>query len=110
MSIACNSYLSFLIKTAYNDDFPSTFTVLYAEEKAYLDSWSFVKDNLKRRSLCERFIDHWSNVRFKEYVQWLAKELDSIAEQLSEKQKAHLESLYRWAAEYECLFWEMPYK
>jgi len=109
MSITCRSYLSFLMKTAYNDDFPSAFTALYAEEKAYLDSWRFVKNNLKE-SPYEKFIDHWSNTGFQDYVKWLAKELDSIADQLSEEQKAHMESTYKSIGEYECLFWEMPYR
>ena len=46
----CLAYIQFMMNIAYNGSFEEGFTVMYAAEKAYLDSWIEVKKNVKGKS------------------------------------------------------------
>jgi len=82
-SHTCHAYLHFLMATAYGDSFVETFTVLYAAEKAYLDCWMEVKNNLKGSNPWQSFIDNWTSEAFHQYVDWLAATLDDLTKKKS---------------------------
>ncbi len=106
-SPTCYSYSQFLMTTAYNSSFAESFTVLYAAEKAYLDSWMEVKNNLKIQSPWQEFIDNWTNEEFQQFVNWLASTVNELATGKPENELRRMEELFLITARYEYLFWEM---
>lgn len=106
-SPTCHAYLQFLMATAYGRSFEEGFTVLYAAEKAYFDSWMEVKKNLKGVSRWQSFIDNWTSLAFQQYVAWLAATLDRLAAGQPKSALARLHDLFQMTARYEYLFWEM---
>lgn len=106
-SPTCHAYLQFLMATAYGRPFEEGFTVLYAAEKAYLDSWMEVKNNLKGTSPWQSFIDNWTSSAFQQYVDWLATTLDQLAGDRPERDLQAMRELFVTTARYEYLFWEM---
>jgi len=103
----CHAYIQFLMNTGYNKSFEEGFTVLYAAEKAYLDSWMYVKKNLKGKSPWQSFIDNWSSEGFQQYVDWLAKTLDNLVAEKHDRELAKLIDIFNITVRYEYLFWEM---
>jgi thiaminase/transcriptional activator TenA len=103
----CHAYLQFLMATAYGKSFAEAFTVLYAAEKAYYDSWMEVKKNLKKASPWQSFIDNWTSDAFKQYVDWLAAELDKLAAGKPERELGKMLEIFMMTGRYEYLFWEM---
>ena len=103
----CHSYNQFLMTTAYNGSFAEGFTVLYAAEKAYLDSWMEVKNNLKIQSSWQEFIDNWTNEDFQQFVNWLSSTINELATGKPADELLKMEELFIITARYEYLFWEM---
>jgi len=103
----CLAYLQFLMTVGYNRSFTEGFTVLYAAEKAYLDSWVQVKEGLRGESPWREFIDNWAGDSFKKYVAWLAETLDELTAAAPEHEIESLGELFNQVARYEFLFWEM---
>ncbi|NIR50426.1 hypothetical protein GWO43_18110 [candidate division KSB1 bacterium] len=103
----CHAYLQFLMATAYGRPFEDGFTVLYAAEKVYLDSWMEVKNNLNIASPWESFIDNWTSEAFQQYVGWLGTTLDDLAKQRPDRDLQRMTDLFLTTARYEYLFWEM---
>ncbi len=106
-SPTCHAYLQFLMATVYGRSFEEGFTVLYAAEKAYLDSWMQVKENLKGKSPWQAFIDNWTSPAFQQYVDWLAATLDELAKGKPKVELERMSDLFLMTARYEYLFWEM---
>jgi len=106
----CHAYICFLLASAYGEEFPGAFTVLYGAEKAYLDSWLSVKNQVKGMTPYQRFIDNWTSPGFQDYVRWLGENVNRFAERRPEGELHHFEGLYTLTARYEYLFWEMVYR
>ncbi|NIS16458.1 MAG: hypothetical protein GWN00_15720 [Aliifodinibius sp.] len=106
-SPTCHAYLQYLYSTGNICPIEESFTVLYAAEKAYYDSWKTVKDNLQSESKWQRFIDYWSSDDFGAYVKWIAGELNALAEGLPERKLKKMEEHYITTGRYEYLFWTM---
>jgi len=107
MSPTCHAYTQFLMATAYGRSFSEGFTALYGAEKAYLDSWSWVKDHQPEESPWQAFINNWTSDAFRQYVNWLAVTLDTLAEGASEPTRDAMTELFLLTGQYEILFWEM---
>jgi thiaminase len=103
----CHAYIQFLMNTAYNLSFEEGFTVLYAAEKAYLDSWMVVKNNLVSDSPWKEFINNWTSDAFQQYVKWLAETLDSLIAGKNENHLQQLHDIFKLTGRYELLFWDM---
>lgn len=103
----CHAYLQYLYATADIRPIEESFTVLYAAEKAYYDSWKTVKNYLQSKSKWQAFIDYWSSDDFGKYVKWIESELNKLAEDLPESKLAKMEEQYLTTARYEYLFWTM---
>ena len=106
----CHAYIQFLMNVAYNNSFEEGFTVLYTAEKAYMDSWMAVKENLKGDSPWREFINNWTSEAFQQYVDWLAATLDEMAQGEPEQDLAKMEQLFKLTTRYEYNFWEMANK
>jgi thiaminase/transcriptional activator TenA len=107
MAPTCHAYVQFLMATAYGRSFAEAFTVLYGVEKAYLDSWRWVKSHQRSASPWQSFIDHWSSAAFQEYVGGLVSTLDRLARGKSEVELAMMEDMFLLTGRYEYLFWDM---
>lgn len=106
-SPTCHAYIQFLMNTAYNQSFEEGFTVLYAAEKVYLDSWMTVKTQLKGSSPWQSFIDNWTSEAFQQYVDWLATTFDELVAGQPESKLKTYTDLFNMTARYEYLFWDM---
>ncbi len=104
---ACHAYLQYLYATAHMCSLEESFTVLYAAEKAYYDSWKTVRDNLESESKWQTFIEYWSSDEFAAYVKWLETELDKLAEGMPEARLQAMEEQYLLTGRYEFMFWTM---
>jgi thiaminase len=107
LSPTCHAYLQFLLATAYTQPFTRGFTVLYGLERAYLDSWMWVKQHQQARSRWQAFINNWTSDAFRGYVDWLARTLDQQVRNIPTEEAAKLEELFQLTARYEYMFWEM---
>jgi formylaminopyrimidine deformylase / aminopyrimidine aminohydrolase len=103
----CHAYLQFLLATAHSASFEEGFTLLYGAEKAYFDCWSAVRRNMSVTSPWESFIDRWSNDAFAQWVAWLERELDQLAETTSPLLRDKMKDTFLTATRYELLFWNM---
>ena len=103
-------YIDFLLRTAALEPYELAFTALYAGEKAYLDSWQWVKDHQQERSRWQAFIDHWSSEAFRGWVEWIAAELDQLADKASPELRARMEERFVDGLRYEYRFWELAYR
>ncbi|MCH7471811.1 hypothetical protein IIA79_02535 [bacterium] len=107
MSPTCYHYLQFLYSIGYSESFACGFAVLYGLEKAYLDSWLVVKENLDEDVPWQEFIDQWTNEGFQGWVGFLGDELDDLAEGASDSERQRMKELYLTTIRYEYLFWDL---
>jgi thiaminase/transcriptional activator TenA len=105
----CHAYNSFLLASAYHEDVDTNFVILYTAEKAYHEAWKRVRAGLKKGTPYESFIENWAGDMFRQYVDWLGSELDSMTEGYPESRLAKLDEIFLLTVRYEYLFWEMAY-
>ncbi len=106
-SPTCHAYVQFLHATAYGRPYPEAFTVLYGAERAYLDSWSRVREMQRAPSRWQAFIDNWTSEPFRRYVEWLGTEVDGLAAEAPPAGQAAMMALFVTTARYEVRFWDM---
>jgi thiaminase len=106
-SFTNHAYIQFLIASAYRESYAAAYTVLYAAEKAYYDSWTVVKQVLDRKSVWYPFVENWAGDAFAGYVGYLETECDKLAARAGEAEYARMEELFELTAKYELAFWEM---
>ncbi|MFO7261813.1 MAG: hypothetical protein DIU52_011715 [bacterium] len=102
-----HAYVQFLMATAYRNSYAEAFTVLYAAEKAYHDSWSVVKQGIDPDSVWAPFVENWAGDAFAQYVADLEHELDALAAAAGEAERARMAELFETTTRYEIAFWEM---
>ncbi len=106
-SFTCHAYVQFLMATAFQRSYTEGYTVLYAAEKAYHDSWLVVKDGLSIDSKWYPFVENWAGDEFAAYVKYLEAELDELATDAGIAELAHMSELFQITTKYEVAFWEM---
>ena len=106
-SFACHAYVQFLMSIAHRGTFAESYTVLYAAEKAYHDSWCVVRAGIDPASPWFPFVDNWSGEPFAAWVEQLQSTLDALAAEASEAERARMAELFATTARYEIAFWEM---
>lgn len=102
-----HAYIQFLIATASQRSYAEIYTVLYAAEKAYHDSWSVVRGGIDRDSPWYPFVENWSGEAFAGYVAHLEAELDRLAEAAGPAERERMAELFETTLRYEIAFWEM---
>ncbi len=110
MTPTCHHYIQFMLATAYSASFEESFVLLYGAERAYFDSWSWVRQNLKGTSPWQAFIDRWSSEDFRQWIEWIETRLDDLAEKSSPLLRENMKEVFRLTGEYELLFWDMAAK
>ena len=93
--------------SAFQRSYTEGYTVLYAAEKAYRDSWLVVKDGLSTDSKWYPFVENWAGEEFAAYVKYLEAELDELAADAGITELAHMSELFEITTKYEVAFWEM---
>lgn len=106
-SFTCHAYIQFLLATAYRHSYAEGYTVLYAAEKAYHDSWKVVKAGLEENSPWWPFVENWAGEEFASYVEYLEVELNRLAAEASAAERARMARLFELTTKYEIAFWEM---
>jgi thiaminase len=106
-SFACHAYIQFLMATAYQRSYAEGYAVLYAAEKAYHDSWKVVQEGIDPESPWSPFVENWAGEEFAGYVAFLEAELDELAAEAGEEERARMAELFQVTTRYEIAFWEM---
>lgn len=102
-----HAYVQFLMATAYQASYAEVYTVLYAAEKCYHDSWTVVKQGLDTTSPWYPFVENWAGEGFAQYVAYLEAELDGLAALAGPAERARMATLFELTVKYEIAFWEM---
>jgi thiaminase/transcriptional activator TenA len=108
-SLVNHAYIQFLVATAYRESYACGFTVFYAAEKAYHDSWREVLCGIDRASPWVPFVENWGGIAFEGYVAHLEQELDELAAQAGAAERARMAELFELTVRYELAFWEMAW-
>jgi thiaminase len=106
-SFTCHAYIQYLMASVYQGSYAEGFTVLYAGEKAYHESWKVVQSGLDPASKWYPFVENWAGDAFAEYVAFLERELDGLAEGAGPDERRRMASLFEYSVRYEIAFWEM---
>jgi thiaminase/transcriptional activator TenA len=106
-SFTNHAFIQFLIATASQRSYAEIYTVLYAAEKAYHDSWTVVKKGIDPASPWYPFVENWAGEAFAEYVTYLEKELDALAAAAGPAERERMAELFELTLRYEIAFWEM---
>ena len=102
-----HAYIQFLIATASQRSYAEIYTVLYAAEKAYHDSWTVVRNGIDPASPWYPFVENWAGEAFAGYVAHLEEELDRLAEAAGPAERERMAELFEITLRYEIAFWEM---
>jgi thiaminase len=106
-SFVNHAYIQFLIATGYRESYEGAFTVLYAAEKAYHDSWTVVRRGIDPGSVWYPFVENWAGDAFAGYVAYLEAECDALAGAAGPGERARMAELFELAMRYEIAFWDM---
>jgi formylaminopyrimidine deformylase / aminopyrimidine aminohydrolase len=109
-SFTCHAYVQFLLATAYTRPYAEGFTVLYAAERAYHDSWKVVEEGISADSPWLPFVENWAGDEFAGYVGYLGGELEKLAAEAEDETRERMAELYRLTLLYEIAFWEMAHR
>jgi thiaminase len=102
-------YTSFLLASAH-DGLLDGLAVLYAAERAYLDTWTSVRDAGVGGSPYRDWIDNWTSPGFRGFVAALGAELDRLAGEPPPPLDERLGTAFARAAAFELAFWEMCWR
>lgn len=108
-AFVCHAYVQFLMATATTRPWAEGFTVLYAAERAYHDSWKVVQGGIAEDSPWLPFVENWAGDDFANYVEYLGGELEELAAAAGPGERARMAELYRLTLLYEIAFWEMAH-
>jgi thiaminase len=102
-----HAYIQFLMASAYRASYAEAYTVLYAAEKAYHDSWKVVQAGLDAGSPWYPFVENWAGDAFAQYVAYLEGELNRLATAAGEDERQRMADLFELTIKYEIAFWGM---
>jgi thiaminase/transcriptional activator TenA len=108
-SFVTHAYGQFLLATACRESYACGYTVFFAAEKAYHDSWRGVLGGIDRGSPWFPFVENWGGAAFAGYVAQLERELDELAAQAGAAERARMAELFELTLRYEIAFWEMAW-
>jgi thiaminase/transcriptional activator TenA len=105
-SFVNHAYIQFLLATALRAAYAEAFTLLYAAEKAYHESWKVVRAGIDPGSPWQPFVENWAGSAFAEYVGWLETELDRLAAAAGEAERERMTETFALTVRYEIAFWQ----
>jgi len=106
-SFTCHAYIQFLLATAHTCSYAEGYTVLYAAERTYHESWRVVQQGIDPDSPWAPFVENWAGKDFAGYVGYLGDELEKLAGAAGPAERGRMAELYRLTLLYEMAFWEM---
>lgn len=106
-SFTCHAYIQYLMAAVYQGSYAEGFTVLYAGEKAYHESWKVVQAGLDPASKWTPFVQNWAGDAFAGYVAFLEQEMNVLAEAAGPDERNRMAELFEYSVRYEIAFWEM---
>ena len=106
-SFTCHAYIQFLMASAYRRSYAEAYTVLYAAEKAYHESWKVVQAGIDPESPWQPFVENWAGDEFAGYVAYLEGELDALAGKAGPAELEGMAELFETTTKYEIAFWEL---
>jgi thiaminase (transcriptional activator TenA) len=102
-----HAYMQFLMATAFGGSYAEAYTVFYAAERAYHDSWRVVKAGISPESKWYPFVENWGGDEFARYVAYLEAELDALASSAGQAERERMADAFELTTRYEIAFWEM---
>ena len=102
-----HAYVQFLTASAHAASYSEAYTVLYAAERAYYESWGVVRDGIAPDSKWLPFVQNWAGEAFGEYVSYLEGELDRLASAAGAEERTGMADNFELTTRYEIAFWEM---
>lgn len=106
-SFTTHAYIQFLLATAERATYEEAYTVLFAAEKAYHESWKVVQLGLSPGSPWQPFVENWAGATFAAYVTYLEGELDALAGDAGPDLLSRMATAFETTVRYEIAFWEM---
>ncbi|CAN5686233.1 hypothetical protein BH23GEM11_BH23GEM11_03250 [soil metagenome] len=106
-AFTCHAYIQFLLGTGASASYAESFTVLYAAERAYHESWKVVQAGIDPESPWVPFVENWAGADFAGYVGFLGGELEMLAAEAGAPERTRMAELFRLSLLYEIAFWEM---
>lgn len=105
----CLGYAAYRQAAAALGTFPEFLAGTWAAEKAYLDTWSAVKQ-AGTAAAYQRWIENWTAPGFVSWVAWLEETLARLVDGLPESERAGVRAAFVTTARFEYLFWDMAYR
>lgn len=102
-----HAYVQFLLAAGARESFPAAFTVYWAAEKAYHESWKVVDPAIDQDHPWRPFVQNWAGDEFEQLVEFLEGEVDRMAAEAGESTRRRMEQLFETTTRYEIAFWEM---
>ncbi len=102
-----DAYVQFLLASGARESFPAAFTVYWAAEKAYHESWKVVEPVIDADHPWRPFVENWAGDEFGELVDFLEGEVNRMAADAGSEQRDRMEEMFEKTTRYEIAFWEM---
>jgi thiaminase/transcriptional activator TenA len=106
-AFVAHAYVQFLMATAHGASYAEAWTVFYAAERAYHDSWRVVAAGIDHASPWLPFVENWAGAPFAAYVAALEARLDALALAAGPDERRRMAGLFETTTRYEIAFWEM---
>lgn len=104
-----HAYVQFLQAAAFRESFPAAFTVYWAAEKAYHESWRLVRPGIPDDHPWAPFVENWAGEEFASLVTFLEGQTDRLGEDVGDAQFERMSKMFERTIQYEIAFWEMAY-
>ena len=104
-----HAYVQFLLASGDREDFPAAFTVYWAAEKAYHESWKVVDPAIDQGHPWRPFVENWAGEEFAGLVHFLEGEVNRLAEEAGEATRRRMEQMFEMTTRYEIAFWQMAW-
>lgn len=105
-----HAYVQFLQSAAYRESFAAGFTVYWAAEKAYHESWKVVRPGIDEEHDWHPFVENWAGEEFAELVAFLEGQTDELVARASDAEFERMAAMFERTIKYEIAFWEMAYR
>ena len=105
-----HAYVQFLRASGTSESFEAAFTVYWAAEKAYHESWKIVDPAIGDDHPWRPFVENWAGEEFAGLVDFLDDEVNRIADKAGPATREQMEEAFTMTTLYEIAFWEMAHR